>query len=209
VADATRTKARREAAKALAGIDVRSMAPATKDLLQILSTRRKALAVVAEVPTDRPEEAARVAAVDLSAIGFDGDERGLAIAARQKPPALFLAPCFTREQVWAARLAGASAVVVSASASPEERSAVEDAARRTHMLPVFEAEDDADAGAVRVVLVRDPALLPRFPTPSVAIAAASTADEARSLRGRADAVLLAPEVSLETDFESLVAELEA
>ena len=123
-------------------------------------------------------------------------------------------PVVSRDQVHAARLAGADAIVVCAASTTDEIRATTDAARRTHMLAVLEVSSASEiavaleAGA-RALLVRSSESSDEIPAGIVVLQAVETADEARALRGRADAALLSSTVSLETDFESLVAELES
>jgi hypothetical protein len=190
------------------------MFPSTRDLLQVLATRRRAVAVIAQVPADRPDDVVHALRADVSAVAFDGEGPDLAHVARHRPATLCLVPALSREQAWAARMAGADGIVVPACATEEEALSTLDAARRTHMLAAI---DVADAGEVasalatspRAVLLADRTLVDRFPPPVVAIVRAAGADDARALRGLADAALLAPEATLETDFSSLVQELES
>ncbi len=95
-------------------VEVGAIVPSTRDLLQVVGTRRRSLALVALLPGERPaEEAARLAELNVSA--FAGVEPGpameLAARATKTVPSLCLATATDREHLLAARKAGADGVL--------------------------------------------------------------------------------------------------
>src|SRR5262245_16175429 len=98
-------------------VDVGSIVPSTRDLLQAVSTRRKNLALLGLIGAERPaEEAARLSDLNVSAFACLEPTPAMALAARatKTVPMLCLAPSAAREHFLAARQYGADGVCIDA-----------------------------------------------------------------------------------------------
>jgi indole-3-glycerol phosphate synthase len=200
----------------VSGIDVASVVPSTRDLLQAIATRRKCLAVVPKVDVGSAgEAAARLDAIGVRAFAVvDIDAVPAVAAATRSVPVLSLAPVGDRDAVLLARSHGADGVCLDAGA-PAELAGV---ARSTHMLAVAIASGADELAAAARAGAR--AVLLRAATVDEAIAAAASAprpvavlaqvpaaslDQLRALAGHVDAVLVGSELHDDAAFTAFVA----
>ena len=214
--------------------DVRQIVPSTRDLLQVLSTRRRNLALIGEIGPERPaEEAARLHDANVSAFAFAaaGDAMTSGARATKTVPSLCLAAVASREDCQRARFHGADGVCIDASLPPTEWDNLAKIARGMRMLPLALAHTEAEvelatkAGARAVVLraATAPEVLalaqkaPRNVTLVADVAAqdgaartASTADaEAlRTLAGKVDSAVAPQIVHASAGFAELVEEVD-
>ncbi len=205
-------------------VDVGSIVPSTRDLLQVLSTRRKSTALVALLDADRAaEEAARLHELNVSAFAFAeaGPAMQLAARATKTVPVLCLASAADRDDFLRARFFGADGVCIDASLPLDEWDRRAKSARMTRMLPLALATDAAGVeGAIKAgakaLLVRASsadallALLGPVPRSMTLVAEIVGADAAslRSLKGKVDAALVPPNVHASAEMPELVAELD-
>jgi|HubBroStandDraft_6_1064221.scaffolds.fasta_scaffold184684_2 indole-3-glycerol phosphate synthase len=205
-------------------VEVGTIVPSTRDLLQVVGTRRRSLALVALLAGDRPaEEAARLAELNVSA--FAGAEPGpameLAARATKTVPTLCLGPAADRDHLLAARKAGADGVCVDASMPLDAWDRLAKTARTMRMLPLALVTDEAGLDAAvkagaRAILLRAAALEPllalaaRAPRGVTLVAHVEGADAAalRALAGRVDAAVVPPAVHAAPSFAELVAEVD-
>jgi indole-3-glycerol phosphate synthase len=205
-------------------VNVDAIVPSTRDLLQVLGTRRRSLALVALVAGERPEEeAARLAELNVSA--FAGAEPGpaMALAARASKtvPSLCLAPATDREHLLAARQFGADGVCIDATMPLDAWDKLAKVARTMRMLPLALATDAAGLDAAvkagaRAILLRAGAADPileiagKAPRAVTLVAHVEGADAAalRALAGRVDAAVVPPVVHASPGFAELVAEVD-
>jgi len=214
--------------------DVRQIVPSTRDLLQVLSTRRRNLALIGEIGPERPaEEAARLHDANVSAFAFAAADDAMTSGARatKTVPSLCLAAVASREDCQRARFHGADGVCIDASLPPTEWDNLAKIARGMRMLPLALARTEAEvelatkAGARAVVLraATAPEVLalaqkaPRNVTLVADVAAqdgaartASTADaEAlRTLVGKVDSAVAPQLVHASAGFAELVEEVD-
>ncbi|MFO0755768.1 MAG: hypothetical protein U0359_04725 [Byssovorax sp.] len=208
----------------MSSIDVGSIVPSTRDLLQVLSTRRRSTAVVAVLGEDRPgDEAARLSELNVSAFALvePGPAMTLAARATKTVPVLSLTPVSEREDFLRARYFGADGVCIDASLGLDEWDKRAKTARMTRMLPLAFATDAAgvkgavDAGA-KALLVRAAtvdellALIGPVPRGMTLVAHVTEADAAglRKLGGKVDAALIPPALCASPEMAALVAELD-
>jgi len=205
-------------------VDIGSIVPSTRDLLQVITTRRKSMALIALLGEDRPaEDAARLH--ELNASAFACAEPGaimqLAARATKTVPMLCLRPALDREDFLAARFYGADGVCIDAAVALDAWDKLAKGARMTRMLPLALASDAAGVEAAvkagaRALLIRAPSateLIARsagVPRTMTLVAAVDGADAAaiRALRGRVDAAIVPPSVHQAKDFAELVAEVD-
>jgi hypothetical protein len=214
--------------------DVRQIVPSTRDLLQVLSTRRRNLALVGEIGPERAaEEAARLDDANISAFAFAEAGPALTAGARatKTVPSLCLAAVATREDCQRARFHGADGVCIDVALPAVEWDALAKVARGMRMLPLALARSEADvdlamkAGARAIVLraatAADVAALAQKAPRSVTLVAdvaaqedgsraASTADAdaLRALAGKVDSAVVPPGVHASAGFADLVAEVD-
>jgi hypothetical protein len=208
----------------MSDFDAGSIVPSTRDLLQVISTRRKNMALVGLVGSDTPaEDAARLHELNISALAFA--EAGLAMqgAARatRTVPSLCLSRVGDRDGALAARYYGADGVCIDATLPLDDWDRLAKGARTMRMLPLALAEgkEGAEAAAkvgARAVLVRGAsaeavieavASLPRALT-VVAEVLSADADALRRLVGHVDAAIVPPGVHKSPEFPGLVAEVD-
>jgi hypothetical protein len=205
-------------------VDVGSIVPSTRDLLQVLSTRRKSTALVALLDADRAaEEAARLHELNVSAFALaePGPAFSLAARATKTVPVLSLASAADRDDFLRARFFGADGVCIDASLPLDEWDKRAKSARMTRMLPLALATDAAGVeGAIKAgakaLLVRAPsaeallALIGPVPRSMTLVAEITGADAAslRLLKGHVDAALVPPSVHGSAEMADLVAELD-
>ena len=128
-------------------LDVAQIVPSTRDLLQVLATRRKSLALVGELGEGRAaEEAARLHEVNVSAFAFAAPSSAMTDGARatKTVPSLSLAPVATREDIQRARFFGADGVCIDVALPPTEWDALAKIARGMRMLPLGLVRTTAD-----------------------------------------------------------------
>lgn len=188
---------------------VRDMVPAQRDFLRALGTGRRSLPFVV-VAADE-QDVAR--AVDAAVAGLAARDPALRIASVARQPLLALDLCVAKTQVFAARIAGADAVLVPGCLPPSELAALISSASTTRMLPVFDVADATELAMVlelrpRAVLLADAALAGQVRAGVATMVQVSTAADARALRGLVDAALATRELVLGGAFQSLVSELD-
>jgi hypothetical protein len=205
-------------------IDVGSIVPSTRDLLQVLSTRRRSLALLALIDTDRPaEEAARLADLNVSAFAAVVPGPALALAARasKSVPSLCLGASGEREALLAARQFGADGVCIDAHLPLDTWDKLAKIARTMRMVPLALAVDAPslhaaiDAGARAVLLSAASAaavveLASGAPRSLTLVGYVEGADGAaiRALAGKVDAAIAPPSVHQAPGFARLVAEVD-
>jgi indole-3-glycerol phosphate synthase len=205
-------------------IDVESIVPSTRDLLQVIATRRKSMALVALLGSDRTtEEALRLHELNVSAFALAEPGPALEAAARatKTVPTLCLTPASSRESFVAARYHGADGVCLDAALDQGAWDRLAKGARTMRMLPIATATDEATVAAAvkagaRALLLRAPtaaelnALAAGAPRAMTLVAEIHGADAAtlRALRGHVDAVIVPPAVHAAPDFAELVLELD-
>jgi hypothetical protein len=210
--------------RTLASIDVGAIVPSTRDLLQVITTRRRNLALLALVGTERADEsAARLAELNVSALAFAEPGPAMQLGARSTKtlPSLCLMAVQDRDGCLGARYFGADGVCIDALAPPEEWDRLAKSARTMRMVPLALAMDEAGAEAAvkvgaRAVLVRASsadvivAAARALPRNSIVVAELHGADAAalRGLRGHVDAAVVPPAVHAAADFADFVADVD-
>lgn len=205
-------------------VDVGSIVPSTRDLLQVLSTRRKSTALVALLDADRAaDEAARLHELNVSAFALaePGPAMSLCARATKTVPTLCLASAADREDFLRARFFGADGVCIDASLPLDEWDRRAKSARMTRMLPLALALDAAGVeGAIKAgakaLLVRAAsaeellALIGNVPRSMTLVAEITGADAVglRKLKGLVDAALVPASVHTSAEMADLVAELD-
>jgi hypothetical protein len=208
----------------MADVDVGTIVPSTRDLLQVLGTRRKNLALVGLLDAERPgEEAARLA--DLNVSAFACIEHGPAMAAVARAtktvPTLCLGAAVEQDHFLAARQYGADGVCIDAALPLDTWDRLAKKARTMRMLPVALAADAAgvEAGVkagARALLIRAAsaeavvqlaALAPKSMT-LVGFVEGGDGDAIRALAGKVDAAVVPPRVHALPSFAELVAEVD-
>jgi hypothetical protein len=205
-------------------VDVGAIVPSTRDLLQVLSTRRRSLALVGLVAgAEAAAEAARLADLNVSAFACVEPGPAMALAARatRTVPALLLGAAADRETLLLARQSGADGVCLDARLGLEAWDKLAKIARSMRMAPVALAVDATslaaavEAGARAVVLrvgtaaeaVDLAAKAPRGLTLVGAVDGAD-ADVIRALAGKVDAAIVPPSVHAAPGFAKLVADVD-
>lgn len=205
-------------------VEVGSIVPSTRDLLQAVSTRRRNLALLGLIDAEKPaEEAARLADLNVSAFACmaPGPAMELVARATKTVPTLCLGATGEREQFLAARQSGADGVCVDASLPLADWDRHARTARTMRMLPLALASDAAGVeGAVktgaRAVLIRAAsaaeivALAGKAPKGMTVIGYVdgADADAIRALAGKVDAAVVPPALHASPAFAELVAEVD-
>lgn len=215
-------------------LDVAQIVPSTRDLLQVLATRRKNLALVGEIGPERAaDEAARLHDVNVSAFAFAAPSSAMTDGARatKTVPSLCLAPVATREDIQRARFFGADGVCIDVALPPAEWDALAKIARGMRMLPlglvrtaadvdlaakagpralVLRAETAAAVLALALQIPRSVTLVADVATEEGGARVASAADAAalRALAGKVDSTVVPATVHAAAGFEDLVAEVD-
>jgi DNA-binding NarL/FixJ family response regulator len=206
--------------------DIRAIVPSSRDLLQVLATRRKSLALVALLgPEAAGEEAARVYELNISAFAFlePGEAMRLAAQATKTVPMLCLAPAAEKDAFLAARFHGADGVSVPIEGGTplDEWDRLAKTARTMRMLPLALATDAAaveaaiKAGA-RALLLRGATaaavldLAAPAPKTMTLVGHALDADMAalRTLAGKVDAAVVGPAVHRDRGFAAFVSDVD-
>jgi hypothetical protein len=207
-----------------APFEVGAIVPSTRDLYQVIATRRRSLALIGLVEGDAPaEEAARLTELNISALAFReaGPAMQLGARATKTVPSLCLSPIDGREGALAARYHGADGVCIDGRLPAEAWDRLAKGARTTRMLALALAEDaDGTQAAVkagaRAILLRAAtaeaarqaaAALPRGVTVVAEVAGADAAG-IRALAGHVDAAVVPAAVHRSPDFAALVAEVD-
>ena len=218
----------------MSDVDVAQIVPSTRDLLQVLATRKRNLALIGELTAESAgQEAARLHEANVSAFAFAAPGPAMTEGARatKTVPSLSLAQVASREDCQRARFHGADGVAIDVALSPAEWDNLAKIARGMRMLPLGLVRGDADvelAGKVgaRAIVIRAAsadavlALANKVPR-SVTIVAdvateeagarvASAADGAaiRALAGKVDSAVVPASVHAAAGFEDLVAEVD-
>ena len=208
----------------MSDIDVGSIVPSTRDLLQVIATRRKGMALLALLgDRDPAENAARLHDLNISAFAFTepGPAMQLAARATKTVPSLCLAPAGDRDALLRARYFGADGICVDATLPLDAWDKLAKGARMTRMLPLALASDAAGVEAAvkagaRALLVRASsadevialaAVVPKTMTVVGEVVSASAA-ALRSLHGHVDAALVPASVHTEAGFAELVVDLD-
>lgn len=205
-------------------VDAGSIVPSTRDLLQVLATKRRSMALVGVIGSEKPaEEAARLHDLNVSALASaePGVAMQLAARATKTVPMLCLPAAGDREAFLAARFFGADGVCIDALLPLDDWDKLAKNARMTRMLPLALAGDEASIDAAvksgaRAILVRAAsseaaiALAAKAP-PTITIVAeieGASADALRALRGHVDAAVVPASIHQAAGFAALVAELD-
>jgi hypothetical protein len=204
-------------------IDVGAIVPSTRDLLQVLSTRRRSVALVALVSPERPaDEALRLHELNVSALAFGepGPAMQLAARATKTVPSLLLSPAREKDTALRGRYFGADGVAVDATLELDTWDQLAKQVRTMRMLPLAYATDRAGIEAsvksgARAILLRANAeafreLAPALPKNITVVAHIDGADRAAlaALAGHVDAAIVPPSIHAARDFADLVAELD-
>jgi len=206
-------------------IDVGSIVPSTRDLLQPIATRRKTLSLIAELSDDRPaEEAARLDELNVTAFAFAEPGPALKAAARatKTVPSLCLRLAADHDALLAARFFGADGVCIDDKLPQEAWEKIAKTARTMRMLPLAVARDAAGvettvkAGAKVLLLSASTAaelseLAAAAPRSMTLVGSLDKADVAsiRALEGHIDALIVPQAVHAAPGFAELLAELDA
>lgn len=210
-------------------IDVGSIIPSTRDLLQVVSTRRKSLALLARIDAPDPaQEAARLDGLNISAFAFSEPDARLTQGARSTKtvPSLSLFPARVRQDALRARYFGADGVPVDAHLPLEEWDPLAKTVRTMRMLPLAFADDktsleNAVSAGARAILLRAAsaeewlalysALPPQAQRGLILVADLGDAADANALKQlfqKADAAIVPPSVHQSKEFPGLVSELD-
>lgn len=213
--------------------DVREIVPSTRDLLQVLSTRRRNLALVGELLSPQAADALRLHDANVSAFAFSETGHGMkrAAEATKTVPSLSLGAVASREDCQVARFYGADGVCIQTGLSATDWDALAKVARGMRMLPLALARTEADleaamkAGA-RAIVIAAPtaaevlALAQKAPKSTTLVAdlayyegllrarSVADADGLRALVGKVDSAVVPPSVHSEAGFADLVQEVD-
>ena len=204
--------------------DPGSIVPSTRDLLQVLATKRRSMALVGVIGSEAPAaEAARLHDLNVSALAATEPGVAMQLAARatKTVPMLALYAATDRDAFLAARFHGADGVCIDAAQPLDAWDKLAKSARTTRMLPLALASDEASLAAAvtsgaRAILVRAPsaeialALAARAPRATTVIVenVGADGDALRALRGHVDAAVVPASVHQDEGFAALVAELD-
>lgn len=205
-------------------VDAGSIVPSTRDLLQVLATKRRSMALVGVIGSERPaEEAARLHDLNVSALAAVEPGLAMQLAARatKTVPMLCLPAAGDRDAFLAARFHGADGVCIDAALPLDDWDKLAKSARTTRMLPLALASDEASLDAAvksgaRAILVRASsaeaaiALAGKAPRTITVVAeiASADGDTLRALKGHVDAAVVPASVHQDPGFAALVAELD-
>jgi len=214
----------------MADVDVGTIVPSTRDLLQAVSTRRRNLALIGLLAAPGHDggegvaaEAARLADLNVSAFATvePGPVLSLAARATKTVPALCLLAAADRDALLAARQHGADGVVIDAAMPLDAWDRLAKVARTMRMLPIALATDASSLEAAIKAGAR--AILLRAGTADALLALAAgaprgvtlighveggDADSIRALAGKVDAAVVAPSLHTAPSFAELVAEVD-
>jgi hypothetical protein len=204
--------------------DAGAIVPSTRDLLQVISTRKKGMALLGLITGESPaEEAARLHELNISALAFveAGPSMQLAARATKTVPSLCLSRIDHRDGALAARYHGADGVAIDALLPLDDWDRVAKHARTMRLLPLAFAEGAEGAAAAvkagaRALLIRGASaeaviqVAASVPRTLTIVAEVPSADAAalRSLVGHVDAAIVPPAVHASSEFSALVAEVD-
>jgi hypothetical protein len=205
----------------MANVDTGSIVPSTRDLFQAISTRRKSLALIAELDGERAaEDATRLDDLGVAAFAMSEPGPAMALAARatKTVPMLLLQPVAGTQACQIARYFGADGVAIDAG--DVEIKSTADTARSMRM-QAFPLAINVEAAAKVIAEVRARVLIVKAPsaseivafaraTPGVTIIAAPAVADASALRelvGHVDAALVPSSVHAAPGFAELAQEL--
>lgn len=204
--------------------DAGSIVPSTRDLLQVIATKKKSLALIAAVGPDHPaEDAVRLHDLNVSALAFaePGPAMRLGATATKTVPSLCLLPVQDRDACLRARYHGADGVCVDAALPLDEWDKLAKHARSTRMLPLALVADVAGAEAAvkagaRAVLIRAASseavleIAKTLPRALTVVAEIADADAAalRALLGGVDAAVVPPTLHTAPGFADLILEVD-
>ncbi len=207
-------------------VDVGTIVPSTRDLLQAITTRRRNLALIGVIDVrgeGAASEAARLAELNVSAFATLAPALELAIVSRatKTVPSLCLAAAGDREALLAARQCGADGVAIDAAMALDAWDRLAKIARTMRMLPLALATDASGLAAAvkagaRAILLRAPsadavlALAAAAPRGVTLVGHVEEADAGavRALAGKVDAAVVPPSVHAAPSFAELVAEVD-
>jgi indole-3-glycerol phosphate synthase len=208
----------------MAAIDVGAIVPSTRDLLQVVSTRRRSLALLAEIGSSQPDaEAARLHDINASAFAFAEPGEAMQLGARSTKtvPSLCLKPVTDRNGCLEARYYGADGVCIDALMPQDDWDQLAKIARTMRMAPLAlassaEGADAAVKAGARALLLRCGSaaevieLAGKVPRTLVLVGEVSGADAAalRELSGHVDAAIAPASVHTAKGFAQLVTELD-
>jgi indole-3-glycerol phosphate synthase len=205
----------------MANVETGSIVPSTRDLFQAISTRRKSLALIAELDAERAaEDAVRLDDLGVAAFAMSEPGPAMALAARatRTVPMLLLQPVTGTQACQIARYFGADGVAIDAG--DVEIKSTADTARSMRM-QAFPLAINVEAAAKVITEIRARVLIVKAPsaaeivafaraTPGVTIIAAPAAADASALRelvGHVDAALIPSSVHAAPGFAELAQEL--
>ncbi len=208
----------------MSDVDVGTIVPSTRDLLQVIATKRKNLALLALLGGEQTTaEAARLSDLNVSAFAVvePGPALGAAARATKTVPSLCLGAAADRQALLAARHHGADGVIIDARLPLDAWDNLAKIARTMRMVPIALAVDAPSLDAAvktgaRAVLVQAAsaadaialtAKVPRAVTVVVHVEDAD-ADAIRALSGKVDAALVPPAVHTSKAFAELVADVD-
>lgn len=204
--------------------DVGAIVPSTRDLLQVISTRRKSMALVALVGPEAPaKDAVRLHELNISALAFAEAGPAMEAGARatKTVPTLCLSSIGDREGALAARFHGADGVCVDALLPIDDWDRIAKGARTMRMLPIALATGAEGVAAAlkvgaRAILIRGAsaeeirAAAAGIPRNLTIVAEVVDADAAtlRALVGHVDAAVVPLSLHAAPGFEALVSEID-
>ena len=206
-------------------VDVGTIVPSTRDLLRVLDTKRRNLALVGLLGAGAPpdQEAARLDALNVSAFAFvePGPQMALAARATKTIPSLVLGAAPDREALLATRRYGGDGACVDARLPLADWDRLAQVTRGMRMVPLALASDAAGfeaalkTGAKGIVLAAPTAaevieLAAQGPRNVILVGfvAGADADAVRALAGKVNAAVVPPSVHAAPDFADLVAEVD-
>jgi indole-3-glycerol phosphate synthase len=199
-----------------------AIVPSARDLLRVLSTRRKTLALACVIDPQAPEaDARRLDALNVPVFACSEPGPALQLAARatKSVPSLCLLPVTDDNACLAARYHGADGVCIDVLSGLWDRLA--QTAASMHMLPLALATDARGAAAAaaagaRALLLRAPGveelirIASSVPNKLTVLAElqATDAHALRSLAGHVDAAVVPHAVHAAERFADLIAEVD-
>lgn len=208
----------------MAEVEVGTIVPSTRDLLQVVGTRRKSLALLGLIGAELPaEEAARLADLNVSAFAClePGGAMALVARATKTVPTLCIGAHEQREHLLAARQHGADGVVIDGALPLADWDRLAKVARSMRMLPLALARDAAGLDSAVKTGARAVLLRAGSAAEVVALAGAAPrsvtligfvenadADALRALAGKVDAAVVPPALHRSAAFADLVAEVD-
>jgi hypothetical protein len=209
-------------------VDVGTIIPSTRDLLQAITTRRRNLALLGLLGGEGSVEAEAARLADLNVSAFAAVEPGPAMArvaqATKTVPSLCLLAAGDRQALLAARRDGADGVCIDAVLPLDAWDRLAKVARTMRMLPIALVGDAAGleaavkAGARAILLRAGSAeavleLAARVPRGVTLVGHVdheerADADALRALAGKVDAAVVPPALHAAADFAALVAEVD-